>query len=422
MASINTELNNMENIKTEKSKDKPNIDRTALANQGIPERQGEAFAEVAQQQNCIILSRVPGPSCLDLLEAGYDAKSFHIKGKSCNWGPMAGFVCLDPLLNKNGIDKAASNAKEHKKSLTNLYEGKTASCTPIQIEQQHLDNLINSQAIEVSTDGADCLLGTANNGILNFSFMLQKSGDLWGLYYCLEEAYSTIKKGFTPDDLVTAFTTKLGGKWEEEEKPYYTEVAKKLLDTCPETSWKTVKNKRYAPILAMTNPNIQYPTGDYRNAITGDYDLFAIWPLGTDNTDKRVAGMKKTTDDKKIVSDESSSAIGTTVGNISERIYLIAQMINSVIDQKYGKPQPNRVYHSDEGGRPFVKDLDLPVAVFTPEFKEGYRGFIVSTVEELSNYIKDYAGKGYTIFVNKGWQDVLGKYVKPELLAQSEKI
>lgn len=399
------------------------IDTTSLANQGIPKRQAEAFAQVAQEQNCIILSRVPGSSCLDLLEAGYDAKSFHIKGKSCNWGPMVGFVCLDPLLNKNGINGATSNAKEHKKSLTNPYEGKTASCTPIQIEQKHLDNLINSKAIEVSKEGADCLLGTAKNGDLKFSFMLQKNGDLWSLYYCLEEAYSTIKKGFTPEDLVTAFTTNLGGQLKEEDKPYYSAVAKKLLDTCPEASWKTVKNKRYAPILAMTNPNIQYPTGDYHNAITGDYDLFAVWPFGKDDTDKRVAGMKESTGDKTIVKAESSSAmIGKTVGNISERIYLIAQLINSVINEKYGKPQPNRVYHSDEGGRPFVNDLDLPVAVFTPGFKAGYTGFIVSTVEELGARIQDYAAKGYTIFVNKGWRDALAGHASRALLVDSEKI
>ncbi len=403
------------------------IDITALANQGIPQRQAEAFAQVAQQQNCIILSRVPGPSCLDLLEAGYDAKSFHIKGKSCNWGPMAGFVCLDPLLNKNGIGGAASNAKEHKKSLTSLYEGKTASCTPIQIEQKHLDNLIRNKAIEVSQAGADCWLGTAQNEQkdhkkLKFSFMLQKKGNLWSLYYCLEEAYNTSKKGFTPDDLVTAFTSKLGGQFKEEEKLGYKAVAKKLLDTCPETSWKTVKNKRYAPILAMTNPNLHYPTGDYHNAITGDYDLFAVWPFGKDGTDKRVAGMEKSTNNEIIVQAESGSAIGQTVGNISERIYLIAQLINSVINEKYGKPQPIRVYHSDEGGRPFVDTLDLPVAVFTPDFKAGHTGFIVSEVPQLSKYIKDYAAKGYTIFVNKGWRDALAKYVSPELLAESKQI
>lgn len=398
------------------------IDTSALAKEGIPKRQAEAFAEVAQQENCIILSRVPGSSCFDLLEAGYDAKSFHIKGKSCNWGPMAGFVCLDPLLNKNGINGAVSNTKEHKKSLTNLYEGKTASCTPIQIEQNHLDNLIKSQQIEVTKEDANCLLGTAKNGNLKFSFMLQKNGELWSLYYCLEEAYNTIKKAFTPDDIVKAFTNNLGVQLKEEEKPYYQAVAKKLLDTCPEKEWKTVKNKRYVPVLAMTNPNLHYPAGDYRNAITGDYDLFAIWPFGKDDTDKRVAGIKESTTDKKIVKAEDKNAIGKTVGNISERIYYIAQMINSVINTKYGKAQPNRVYHSDEGGRPFVTDLDLPVAVFTPDFKTGYTGFIVSTVEDLGARIQEYAPKGYTIFVNKGWRDALAGHASRALLADSEKI
>jgi hypothetical protein len=43
---------------------------------------------------------------------GYDLKVFHIKAKSCNWGPMAGFICQLPILNKYGSEKIGFNAEE----------------------------------------------------------------------------------------------------------------------------------------------------------------------------------------------------------------------------------------------------------------------------------------------------------------------
>lgn len=253
--------------------------------------------------------------------------------------------------------------------------------------------------------------------------MLEKTGELWSLYYCLEEAYKTIKKGWKANDFVTAFTSQLGEKLKEEEA--YEAVAEKLLKTCPESSWKTIKNKHYVPVLAITNPNSHYSEGDYRNAITGDYDLFAVWPFGRDETDDRVAGMKESTKNNKIIKAESKGDIGKVVGNISERIYLIAQSVNSVIDTKYDQPQPNRVYHSDEGGRPFVEDVDLPVAVFTPKAYEksgGYMGFIISNIADLGKLMEYHAQKGYTIFVNKGWPDALAGHVSRALLAYSERV
>jgi hypothetical protein len=57
-----------------------------------------------------VSSRLPGGAGLDLMEENYDLKGFQIKAKSCDWGPMAGFICQLPFLNKEGYDKIAYNA------------------------------------------------------------------------------------------------------------------------------------------------------------------------------------------------------------------------------------------------------------------------------------------------------------------------
>ena len=48
----------------------------------------------------VIASRQLNPLCTDLMMEGYAAKGFHIKAKTCDWGPMAGFVALDPCFTK----------------------------------------------------------------------------------------------------------------------------------------------------------------------------------------------------------------------------------------------------------------------------------------------------------------------------------
>lgn len=46
----------------------------------------------------VIISRAIGATCTGLIEEHYGPKSVRIDTKSCNRGPMAGFVCVDPNL------------------------------------------------------------------------------------------------------------------------------------------------------------------------------------------------------------------------------------------------------------------------------------------------------------------------------------
>ena len=80
--------------------------------QGFPLEHTKAFLEVAKAEKCVILTRTPGSSCEGPLAEGYAAKSFHIKAKSCNWGATAGFLCLDPFMNKKGEAGALDNLKK----------------------------------------------------------------------------------------------------------------------------------------------------------------------------------------------------------------------------------------------------------------------------------------------------------------------
>ncbi|MEM9090447.1 MAG: anthrax toxin-like adenylyl cyclase domain-containing protein, partial [Cyanobacteria bacterium P01_F01_bin.53] len=93
-----------------------------LAGEGFPPKVSRAFQKAADELNCVIWSRVPGKACTTLIDEGYNLKPFYVHGKSCDWGPMAGFICQLPALNKSGTSKIDYNLKEHLNSLKWLVE------------------------------------------------------------------------------------------------------------------------------------------------------------------------------------------------------------------------------------------------------------------------------------------------------------
>jgi hypothetical protein len=68
---------------------------------GFVLQHAKACQAVAQRVNTIILFREPGRLARGLIEENYNMKGFRIDTKSCNWGPMAGFVCVDPRFTKD---------------------------------------------------------------------------------------------------------------------------------------------------------------------------------------------------------------------------------------------------------------------------------------------------------------------------------
>ncbi len=69
---------------------------------------------VATRQNEVIMFRSTGRWSLRWIERNYPTKNFHVKGKSSDWGPQAGFV---PYLGK--YSKVGGTAKEAKSTADN---------------------------------------------------------------------------------------------------------------------------------------------------------------------------------------------------------------------------------------------------------------------------------------------------------------
>src|SRR5262245_52204859 len=115
---------------------------------GIPELHAEAFQEVADATRWVIASRAVGKYATGLILESYASKGFHNKAKSCNWGPMAGFVLIDPRFTKVG--GSAEGQKEQAKALEHAFHEK-ASAVPVYISDERLQWLeknVKMQAID----------------------------------------------------------------------------------------------------------------------------------------------------------------------------------------------------------------------------------------------------------------------------------
>ena len=76
-----------------------------------------ATLAVADQLDEVIIFRSTGPWSWRWIERRYPTKNFHVKGKSSDWGPQAGFVPREGVYSKVGGDatkaKDSSDANAH---------------------------------------------------------------------------------------------------------------------------------------------------------------------------------------------------------------------------------------------------------------------------------------------------------------------
>ena len=67
---------------------------------GIPVEHAMRMQAVAKETNTVFGIRPVEGMVTTLIKEGYPTKGFSVKGKSANWGPQAGFICVDQKLSK----------------------------------------------------------------------------------------------------------------------------------------------------------------------------------------------------------------------------------------------------------------------------------------------------------------------------------
>jgi hypothetical protein len=427
---------------------------------GFPERITHAFLLTADQVQSVVMSRVPGKPTTTFIDEGYDLKSMYIKAKSCDWGPMAGFVCELPPFNKKGAGGIQFNEKKIAEYIEKLSNGEIVNPTvtdkkspyvQIKISDARKNEIFENNEnvkdlnIENIEKGDGEIKGYAcdkkENPTVLMQFLMKKEGELWALYH--GEIYTNMSSnGFN--------------KYEQ-----------KGLDTCgisavwSENSFHSKdfsKTPKIYPIRGLMNPYLPYYDENkkedtenyYKNAVAGDYDLFAVWPVVppcprddlvrlSELKQKDKAPEQSPSEyylflrvpDKKYSIEfnlsrnvfiefipgrkEMKELEDPSIGNINNSIFLVAQTLNSFVEVVYKGQVPNRAFHSDEGGRLEVNEIEYPIAVFLPPTissyielflkdveKKGPRNMLIESHDQFVTLINIMRGRCY-ILLNFVW-------------------
>ncbi|MBF0225665.1 MAG: hypothetical protein HQK76_09450 [Desulfobacterales bacterium] len=367
------------------------LEQAAIDAVGFPSSHWGCFKDVAIMEKSVIISRAVGETCTLLIEEGYAMKSFRIHGKSCNWGAMAGFVIRDPRLSKKGLAGEEKNREEHLNALyDNNNQGWTSDIAPVKISKKRLLWLIkNNEKYHLGIDF--CKQGKIVVDKKSFAYheLICQKGGVFIALTLIEEI----------QDLWSVYIDHNRCNFVQES----------------EVSIYFDSNKRYEILMGMTNPYPEYskPSEIHKNVVTGDYDLFAVWPTVSayehHGMDRRVVGRggMNTKIDKHTTTILEHEHV--KIGNISDRVFQVSQMINSLIGVKTGLPNRNVCFHSDECGRPMVDEIDAPLIAFVPT-KTGVKTYGIPEADKNESFATLVAlciKEGFKVTLHPAWANAI---------------
>jgi hypothetical protein len=347
---------------------------------GMPMIHGDAIQDVSDRTGHAIIFRAVGTQSTRLLEEGYAAKGFRIDTKSCDWGPMRGFVCVDPRLSKVGGDEA--KVGDNQRYTVEALEGRIrhdavgglevealghdavlpdwmAGCKPVVISAARYAELI-AGGLTGTTNSAGIIKGTSTDKTRRVRFP-------WALIpvaRCMQTPGFATAVGDPPTGGYGVFVD-------------YTNETVRFEQRVP-TTIRAVKVLGYESVLGLTNPGTdEY---GYRACVTGDYDLFAVWPpmqkldpFGAGDWDTRVVDRYR---QQHVASTTAHHHQHYRLGNITNRLNMVKVFLNTALIGRGGFPGGNLVHHSDEVGNPspgLKKTLleSFPLLAFVP--RDGWR-------------------------------------------------
>jgi hypothetical protein len=338
---------------------------------GFPYAHGAAFQEVAQSVNSIILCRAPGIYATGLIEENYASKGFHNKAKTCDWGPMAGFVLADERFSKR-VRQEGGFADQQADLLQAFQSGATTIFLFISdfrrmwlIAKGLIQEVAHANAADVTYRAVG---GNVPYFAHGFDFRLLR---LSGVPGATERVWLV-----------------------------------QYRDTS--NQWRPVE----AVVDRDCPGNVR---GTYRSATTADYDLFAVWPSRQSHRQAQGALDRRPVDLftldsvqpfvtdanlRREIKDNVIALEDPHRGNITFRIEDAAVRLNEALRRR-GYTSGNMVHHSDEGGRPFMTAVDLPAIGFFPNDPQSPYG--IEDTNDLSRFIQVAHAFNYVTIINPGW-------------------
>lgn len=124
---------------------------------GIPAEHAVHMQSVAKENNIVFGVRPVERMVTTLIQEGYPTKGFMVKGKSSNWGPQAGFICVDQTLSKKENRPYQEINKLNQAILKGINSGHYTKAD-LKISHKRIEELIKDFGLESLDIGSKRLL------------------------------------------------------------------------------------------------------------------------------------------------------------------------------------------------------------------------------------------------------------------------
>lgn len=343
---------------------------------GMPQSHGQAVQRVAEDSKCVIAVRAVGKWARGLLEESYATKGFHNKAKSCDWGPMAGFVLSDPRFSKN------PDLEDQREELQKARQ-KGATEAPLHISERRRQDLERAPL--------NCMVragGTDEEPL----YTARRPGNPRSMRFVLRPRRGV--PGTVSDQVLWAVCYAPG----EERLSFDLAGASRSIAGEP------------LPVMAIVDRDCPaHLRNTWRAATTADYDLWAVFPRrGVYARQREDARAVPGSDRFPLPLAEYIRHEPPDFGNLTQRIAGIRTAINRRVANEAGYRGGDVVRHSDEAGRPEITRIDFPFIAFVPRgLRHPHAPYGIENAEQLRLLIGrlDYE---YVVTLNPGWQQELG--------------
>uniref|UniRef100_A0A3B0MEZ1 Calmodulin-sensitive adenylate cyclase n=1 Tax=Arsenophonus endosymbiont of Trialeurodes vaporariorum TaxID=235567 RepID=A0A3B0MEZ1_9GAMM len=128
---------------------------------GIPATHLKTLSNYAIQKNLIYGIRPISPFATSLIEAVYPTKPLMIKGKTADWGPQAGFICVDQYFSK--LVGQSGQVQKYNALISKNIQNSEAIGVPLTINRHRIIELIELGCLESSRSRGDRMISLARS-------------------------------------------------------------------------------------------------------------------------------------------------------------------------------------------------------------------------------------------------------------------
>jgi hypothetical protein len=352
----------------------------AIGRSGIVEKHAYAISNMAQNRNLFILVRPVNGLSTSLIEAGYATKDMHVKGKSSDWGPQAGFICVNQAYSKLAR-KAAHQVPAFNMKVQQSISAGDARAVPLIIDRARLDELKAAQCFEyVSRDEQVIKVESTKDAPRQVFTLLSHSRMSAGqqVFYRRYANDFSVCAGMGLEDMWLVLDGDLSGDY------------------------------LGAPVEVLANPRTGIP-------LTADYDLYAVCPVLDATSFGQMLGRSEqihfpnlggSPEERAAISiqrafrQKQANARVRDVGRATQ--YLIKAV--SYVNEACGRSDNPVCHHGGEVDNP-NPESDWEITVFNPLSNARHRILRTDTKVELEQVASEIIAAGYLFYTNRAYAD-----------------